>query len=79
MADQDDLVTDLSEDIEEKDLPVDNDSGDHEPSEDVMDIDNAMESTIGNVPDRTEPFSIADEVAGDEQDRRDAPDGNENE
>lgn len=33
-----------------------------------------MEETIGNLPERDESFSIAEEVNKDEEDRRDAPD-----
>lgn len=46
---------------------------DNDPSEEVMDIDEVVEDTYGNKPKAGVPFTVADEMAQDEDDRRDMP------
>jgi len=74
MADQDDSIVNLDDLEEDENQSSDDSTVDYEPSSDVVDIDQAMKDVIGNDPDPTEPFSLADEVEDDEADRRDAPD-----
>lgn len=51
-------------------LEDDKDDEDFEPSSDVVDIDDMVEKVYGNKPKAGLPFSMADEMEKDEEDRR---------
>jgi hypothetical protein len=66
----DPILGESLDDLEPLDtLDEDKDDADFEPSSDVVDIDDMVEKVYGNKPRAGVPFSMADEVDKDEEDR----------
>jgi hypothetical protein len=73
MTSIDDSKIDALDDLEETqtgDYGEYADDNEHDETAEVMDIDEMMESVTGNKPKAGEPFSMAEEVEKDEEDRR---------
>lgn len=67
----DPILGESLDDLEPLDeLEDDKDDAEFEPSSDVVDIDDMVEKVYGNKPKAGEPFSMADEIQKDEEDRR---------
>jgi len=66
----DDILEQPLEEQESELVSLNEDDAEYEPSSDVVDIDDMVEKVYGNKPQAGVPFSMAEEVEKDEEDRR---------